>query len=130
MAMTDSSLEVVRRLIERFGAGDVEAALELLPEDIVIVIPPTISAEPDTYEGHAGVRRYFAGFEGQIDDVRFEMLDAFAHEDRVLVPMRMAGRGTSSGIEVTQDVVTVYHVRHGQVVRIEAQPDLESAREC
>ena len=58
--MTDSSLEVVQRLIERFGAGDVEAALELLPEDIVIVIPPTISAEPDTYEGHAGVRRYFA----------------------------------------------------------------------
>ena len=29
-----------------------------------IEIPPDLSAEPDVYLGHEGVRRYFAGFDG------------------------------------------------------------------
>ena len=41
-------------------------------ENIVIEIPPELSAEPDTYQGHDGVRRYFAGFDGMIEDVRYE----------------------------------------------------------
>jgi ketosteroid isomerase-like protein len=126
--MAESSLEVVRRLFEVLANGDVDAALELISDDFVAVVPPSLSAEPDTYEGHDGVRRYFAAFEGQLDDVRFEALGMIEYGDRVLVSLRMAGRGATSGIEVDQEAVAVHELRDGKIVRIEAHPDLESAR--
>jgi len=93
----------------------------------VVAVPPSMSAEPDTYEGHDGVRRYFAAFEGQLDDVRFEPLELIDAGDRVIVPLRFTGRGATSGIEVEQPAVTVHFVRDGKVLRIEPYPDLESA---
>ena len=77
-----------------------EAALEVMDEDIVIVIPPDVSAEPDTYRGHEGVRRYFAGFEGMLEDVRYETFELIPEGDHVLAHARLGGRGVSSGLEV------------------------------
>ena len=57
------------------GATSLDGALELLSEDFVVVVPPSMSAEPDVYEGHAGAIRYFQGFDGLIEDVRFEPLE-------------------------------------------------------
>jgi len=68
--MSEANVEVVRRLFELYAGGGIEPTLELMDEGIVIVIPPEMSAEPDTYRGHEGVRRYFAGFEGMLEDVR------------------------------------------------------------
>ena len=73
--MAEANIDVVRRLFEDYAAGGVEAVLDGADEDIVIEIPPELSAEPDTYSGHDGVRRYFAGFEGMIDQVRYEPLE-------------------------------------------------------
>jgi len=126
--MSDSDVEVVRRLFESFrGGAGLEAVLELISDDFVVVVPPSMSAEPDTYEGHEGVRRYFAAFDGQLDDVRFEPLELIDAGDRVIVPLRLSGRGTTSGIEVEQSAVAVHYVREGKVARIEPYPDLESA---
>ena len=54
-------MDVVRRLFERFQEAGIEGVVETMAEDVVIEIPPELSAEPDVYEGHAGARRYFAG---------------------------------------------------------------------
>jgi uncharacterized protein len=125
--MAESDVQVVRRLFESFGRGELEPVLDLIDEDFVVAVPPSMSAEPDTYQGHEGVRRYFAAFEGQLEDVRFEPLEMIDAGDRVIVPLRLTGRGATSGIEVEQPAVTVHYVRDGKVVRIEPYPDLESA---
>jgi ketosteroid isomerase-like protein len=125
--VSDSPVDVVRRLFESFEGGRLEDAIELLSEDFVAVVPPSMSAEPDAYHGHEGVRRYFAAFEGQIDDVRFEARDLIEAGDRVIVPLRLSGRGVASGIEVEQNAVAVLRVRDGKVTRIDPHPDLESA---
>jgi ketosteroid isomerase-like protein len=127
--MSDSDVELVRRLFESFQSGSLEAVLALVHEDFVVAVPPSMSAEPDTYEGHDGVRRYVAAFEGQLDDVRFELLEVIDAGDRVITRLRLTGRGATSGIEVEQSAVSVLFVRDGKIARIEPYPDMDSARE-
>jgi ketosteroid isomerase-like protein len=128
--MSEANVEVVRSLFELYASGGIEAAIEVADEDIVIVIPPDVSAEPDTYRGHDGVRRYFAGFEGMLEDVRYEAFELIDEGQHVLAVSRLAGRGVSSGLEVELKTVVVHTVEGGKITRIEPHTDLESAREA
>ena len=125
--MSESNLEIVRRLFDQYAEGGVEAILDGADENIVIEIPSDLSAEPDTYHGHDGVRRYFAGFEGMIDDVRYEAFELSAEGDFVLAHSRMSGRGVSSGLEVNLEVYVLHELAGGKIVRIRPYADLESA---
>jgi ketosteroid isomerase-like protein len=121
------SVEVLERLFAAYQERGVVGALEFIDPEFVAVIGPDFSAEPDTYRGHDGVRRYFAAFEG-IDDVRLEAEAMIEEGQLVLVPMVLRGRGASSGIDVEQRVVQAWTVRGGKAVRVEVFADLESAR--
>jgi ketosteroid isomerase-like protein len=127
--VADSNIDVVRRLFGDYADGGVEAVLQAADESIVIEIPPELSAEPDTYRGHDGVRRYFAGFEGMIEDVRYEALELTAvGEDVVLAHIRLSGRGLSSGLDVDMEAFVVHELAGGRITRIRVYADLESAR--
>jgi ketosteroid isomerase-like protein len=128
--MSEANVEVVRSLFELYASGGIEAAIEVADEDIVIVIHPDVSAEPDTYRGHDGIRRYFAGFEGMLEDVRYEAFELIDEGQHVLAVSRLAGRGVSSGLEVELKTVVVHTVEGGKITRIEPHTDLESAREA
>jgi len=125
--VTDSNLAVVRRLFDRFAEGGVEAVLDGADENIVIEIPPELSAEPDTYHGHDGMRRYFAGFDGMIDGVRYEALDLAPIGDAVLAHIRLSGRGVSSGLDVDLEAYVVHELAGGKVIRMRPYADRESA---
>jgi ketosteroid isomerase-like protein len=127
--MSESRAATVRRLFERFNRDGVESALDLIADDFVAEVPPSLSAEPDVYEGHDGVRRYFAAFEG-LTDVRFELLDVVEESDAVITWLRLTGRGSVSGIEVEQYSAAVNWVVDGKVVRIEPHPDMDAARKA
>jgi ketosteroid isomerase-like protein len=123
-----SNLELVRRLFDRYAEGGVEAVLDGLHEDVVIEIPAELSAEPDTYHGHDGARRYFAGFTGMIEDVRYEPIELIPEGDCVLAHVRLGGRGASSGLEVELESVVLHEFSEGLITRMRPYPDLESAR--
>jgi ketosteroid isomerase-like protein len=125
----ESSLDLVRELFVRFNGGDREAVIELLAEDFVAEIPPSLSAEPDVYEGRAGALRYLEAFDGLLEDVRFEPLEFHEHGERVIVELLLAGRGVASGIEVAQRAVVIVWVEEGKVKRMQPFPELETARE-
>jgi ketosteroid isomerase-like protein len=126
--VSEANVEVVRRLFELYGSGGIDAALEVMDEEIVIVIPPDMSAEPDTYHGHEGARRYFDGFRGMLEDIRYEALELIPEGEHVLVRARLAGRGVSSGLEVELESVVAHSVEGGKITRIVPYTDLESAR--
>ena len=126
--MASSNVDVVRRLFERFAEGGIEPALEAFSEDVMIEIPPEMSAEPDTYHGHDGVRRYFDGFDGMIADIRYEALELIPVGERVIAHVRLSGRGASSGLEVALEPYVMHELVDGKIVRIRPYPDLESVR--
>lgn len=126
--MADPKVELVRELLARFNGDDPGSIYELLSEDFRAEVPPSLSAEPDVYEGHAGVRRYMDGFRGYLDDVRFEALEYLVEGEQVIVDLVLKGRGATSGIAVEQRTAVVNWIAGGKVTRMEPYPDVEAAR--
>ena len=126
--MSESPAAVVRALFERVNAGAIEEALELLAQDAVFEVPPDASVEPDIYRGREGARRYFDGFDGLIDDIRFDLLGLEeVTDDAVLAESKLSGHGTTTGIQVEQGTFVVLTVRDGLVTWIKPYTDRETA---
>jgi ketosteroid isomerase-like protein len=126
--VTAPNVEVVRELYERVNGDDPESMYELLTEDFRAEVPPNMSAEPDVYEGHAGVRRYMDAFRGHIDDVQFEVLELTPEGEQVIAGMRITGRGSASGIPVEQASAVVHTITDGKVARMDIYADVPTAR--
>ena len=128
--MTDSPSAVVRRFFERYEEVGVEGVLEDVAPGAALEVLPETSAEPDVYEGREGLRRYFAGFDGALEDVRFELVDA---EDigpgAALGEVRMTGRGAATGISVETTAFVVCLISAGAIERMTAHGSRESAVE-
>jgi ketosteroid isomerase-like protein len=122
-----ASLEVVRSLFDRYAQDGMDGVIEVLDEDVVIEIPPELSAEPDVYRGHDGARRYFAGFDGMIEDVRYEPIELIPAGDCVLAHIRLSGRGVSSGVDVDLEAFVLHELANGRIVRMRPYADRESA---
>ena len=123
-----TGVALVRRMLDTLNHEGVEAALELVAEDFHGVVPPELSAEPDTYDGHDGLRRYFDSFQEILADLRFD-----AEELVEVAPGAVAarglitGRGRESGIPVSMRVPGLYRIRDGKVIAIEAFTDWDAA---
>jgi ketosteroid isomerase-like protein len=128
--MGASDIAVVLELFRRFGHEGLDSALELIAEDAVFEIPGDMSAEPDVYEGHEGVRRYFAGFDELIEDLRFEPLEIEEAGGAATLWIRFAGRGVTSGIEVEQYAAVNVWLSDGKVLRMHPHPDMDAARDA
>jgi ketosteroid isomerase-like protein len=124
----NANVEVVRALFDLFREGGIESALTTMDEDIVIEIPPELSAEPDDYHGHDGARRYFAGFAGMIDDVRYEPIELIPAGSNVIAHIRLSGRGASSGLDVDLEAFVVHELEDGRIARIRPYGDMEAAQ--
>jgi ketosteroid isomerase-like protein len=125
---THSNLEVVRRLFDRFAEDGIEPALDGMDEEVVIEIPPDLSAEPDTYRGHEGARRYFAGFDGMLEDVGYEAIELIPAGERVIAHIRLSGRGVTSGLDVDLEAFVVHELAGGKVTRMRPYSDLDAAK--
>lgn len=104
-----------------------KALLPLIAPDFEMTTPAGLAAEPDTYRGPEGMRRYFESFYEVMEEIHFE-----AHEFRevgewVVVPFTMSARGRATGLEGEQSAVTAWKVRDGKAVRIEVFAELEDA---
>ncbi len=119
---------MVRSMLETLNERGVEAAMDQIHPDFEGVTPPELSPEPDTYRGHEGIRRYFAGFEGVMDEVRWEADELMeAPNDRVVAGIRLLTRSVATGLELELPVWQVCTVRDGKVLRIEGFAEREDA---
>lgn len=128
MRMSQDDLDAVRRGFEAMNAGREQAARLVHPE-FEMVTTAEYAAEPDTYSGADGVRRWFAGFDGVMDDVSFELRGLEdAGKGRVIVEFTLSARGTSTGLEAAQEAVAVAFLRDRRIARLEFHTDVEAAR--
>jgi ketosteroid isomerase-like protein len=115
-------------MLDALNDEGVEAALEWVSEDFHGVVPPELSAEPDTYDGHDGLRHYFDSFQEIVDDLHFDAEELVeVAPDAVAARGLITGRGRESGIPIEMRVPGVYRIRDGKLIGIEAFSDWDAA---
>lgn len=126
-AMTDENVELVRQVLDAFNSGDIELIVAFTHPDFQADVPPTLSAEPDTYRGHEGVRRYWESFQDAMDEIRFEPKRFWVAGEVVVVVMHITAKGRRTGIAVEQRTVGVWTICEGKALRIRAYASLSEA---
>jgi len=124
------NVEIVRRGFEAFNEDGVEGILPLIDPEFVVTTPPNLASEPDTYEGHEGVRRYFDSFYDAMEEIRWEPHSFHEIGDRIAVPFTLHARGKSTGLDVSQDAVQVWELRDGKALGMELFATLDDARQA
>jgi len=115
-------------MLDALNSEGVEAALEWFTEDFHGVVPPELSAEPDDYDGHDGVRRYFDSFYEIVNDLRFDADELVeVSEGAVAARGMITGSGRESGIPIEMPVPIVMRVRGGKVAEMTPYTDWEDA---
>jgi ketosteroid isomerase-like protein len=117
--MARSDLEVAKEATEAFGRNGVEGILPLIHPEFESTTPPGLAAEPDTYRGHEGIRRYFDSFYEAMDKVWLEAEDFREIGGKVMMHGRLWSRGRSTGLESNIEAIFVWTIKDEQVIRAE-----------
>jgi ketosteroid isomerase-like protein len=116
--MAKSNEELVRDGFEALREGDPDALEPFIHPEFEMTTPPGLAAEPDTYRGREGVRRYFESFYEAMDRVGFEAQELIPVGDLVVVGSVLRTRGRTTGIETEQRVATVWELKDGKAYRL------------
>ena len=114
--MESDYLQIARSAIAAYNVGDYGALLDLVNEDVVAIIPVGL-ANAGVYRGHEGFLRMMDDWRDAWVDFRVEAEEPFLEGDAIVVPVRHAGTGRGSGIEISMDVFHVAHFRNNRVAR-------------
>jgi ketosteroid isomerase-like protein len=126
----DENVEIMRAGMAAFEEGGVEALLTFVHPEFEMTTPANLAAEPDTYRGHDGMRRYFESFYDAMDEVSFAPSELIPAGDAVVVPMTLRARGRTTGIETEQAVVTTWWLRDGKAIRVDIFATFDEALEA
>ena len=118
--MSEANVSLVRQLIEAFNSEDIDRVLALAHSDVEIEISPDVSAEPDIYRGHEGMRRYFESFRDAMVDIHFEAQQIWEIGTTVVVALLLTARGRQTAIVVEQHSAGVWTFRDDKLIGIHA----------
>jgi ketosteroid isomerase-like protein len=122
-----TNAEIVASAYEALNQGDMRTFLGLIDREVEWRARPD-GTDPDTYEGAAGVGRFF--------ETRLDVWDDYAQEpqrlidagdDSVVAMVTIRGKGRASGIEVEERSGHVWRIRDGKVVSFHAFDEPEQA---
>ena len=123
----EQRVDLVRRGIEAYDAGDLEGALALLHPDVEIYAPPEL-INAGSFRGRDGFVRWaqhwddaWESFEQRIDSIEP------VGEDHAVAVVTQHAKGAGSGVEVTMTVGQLYGVRDGLCVFFGIYPDPQAA---
>jgi ketosteroid isomerase-like protein len=125
--VSEDNVEVVKRGFALLSEGGYEAMLPLIAPDFEMQTPAGLAAEPDTYRGADGVRRWFEEFYEVMDDIRLEADQIHTVGEWVVMLVTVTARGRATGLEVDQKTAQAWLVRDGLARRIEFYADLDEA---
>ena len=127
--MSEENIQLIRRAIAAFNAGDVDEMLALA--DPELEWRPAFGAAPDAataYHGHAGFREYWSGTQDIWDCFHFEPEQFTDDGTSIIVVGRGSGRARGSGIEIDQPFAMLWKVREGKTVFGQTFTEIDEAR--
>jgi ketosteroid isomerase-like protein len=115
--MSKENVEVVQKLFDAVGRGEIEEALRYVRSDGEWVNPEN-AMEPGTRRGLDGVRTALTALRDSFADLRFDISQMVDLGDRVLVTGTFSGVGRASGAGFgPQTFGSVVTLAHGKVQR-------------
>ena len=111
--MSQENIELVRAMYEAFLSTGPEGAVPFLAEDVRWTAPPDMPEGEEVRYGQAGAREALNNWLDTWTDYLFEIQDIEDFGDHVVVTGWQKGRGKGSGIEVSEEIISVWTVRDG-----------------
>lgn len=127
--MSQGNVEIVRRSIDAYESGDIEAALAAYDVETVFDVS-SVRPEGGVFRGRDGVEKAILAWVGGWADYRFEVKEITDKGDRVLAIIREFGRGEESGVEIDQHTFWVNTMRNGRIVHTKLFIDRDQALEA
>jgi ketosteroid isomerase-like protein len=119
--------EILRQLVERWNAGDIEGTLELYAEDAVMLSGPDWP-EQVTWRGHEGIRANMVEWLSVWESSEVEIGSLETHGDRTVGSGAWTTRGRASGAAGRLPFAVVLTVRDGKIAVLEWFTDYDAAR--
>jgi ketosteroid isomerase-like protein len=121
------NIEIVRQGFEALDEGGIDALLPFIHPEFEVTTPAELAAEPTTYRGPRGLRRYFDSFYEAMDKVEFAPDDFIAVGESVVVPVTLRARGRTTGIETEQRIVQIWELIEGRAIRVRVFATIDEA---
>jgi ketosteroid isomerase-like protein len=115
--MSSENVEIVRRQIEDYLAGDVEAALAAF--DPEVVFDASVRPDGSVYHGRDGANKGMTDWTSTWENYSLEVEELIDAGDKVLFVGRESGQGRGSGLEIDHALWAVLTLRDGLIVRWE-----------
>jgi uncharacterized protein len=125
--MSEENVELIRRGLEAFNSEDMERILAFVDPGFETEVSGELSAEPDTYRGHDGIRRYFESFRDAMDEIRFQPERFWDAGEAVVVALRLTAKGRQTAIRVEQRMAQVWSVRDGRAIGVRTYTSIAEA---
>jgi ketosteroid isomerase-like protein len=122
-----SNGEIVRRAVEAFNNGGVEAALQYLDPEIEWWGPEEW-LEERLYRGHDGVRRLVAFWAQAFDEYRIDVNEIREFGNSVLALGHQRGRMKGAGTQIEEPIAYIFwEFRNGKAARVDVYFSWEEA---
>jgi ketosteroid isomerase-like protein len=126
--MSEENVEIVRRLYEALGRGDLDAILELSDPDIRIYDPDLPGG--GEFKGKEQAMAFLKGWREPWDDYSVEVEKMREAGDRVVALTRHRGRGKGSSVPVELADAHVWTFRDGRATHLQTFLDRAEALEA
>ena len=113
--MSQENVELTRRALQAFEDRDLDDLLAILDDDVEAL--PILAGMDGGYQGHDGVRRWWANLLGTFPDFHAEVVEVQDRGDLTIAVLRVRGHGAGSDTPVDAAVWQVSQFRHGKCVR-------------
>ncbi len=125
--MLQQNVEVVRQIFEAFNSEDIDLILSFTHPDFEAEVPPDLSAEPDTYRGQDGMRRYWESFQDAMEEIRFQAERFWDAGEVVVVAMHITAKGRRTAIPVEQRLAGLWTICDRKAMRVRVYASLPEA---
>jgi ketosteroid isomerase-like protein len=116
--MSQENVELARRSLEAFAAGDWKTTSELIHPDVEWIETPGLGPDAAVYRGIEQVRDAVESWTEMWTDYASEVCDYRDAGDQVVVLLKEGGRGRGTGVSVERELGQVFTLRGGKVRRV------------
>ncbi|NKB69092.1 MAG: hypothetical protein GKR89_18645 [Candidatus Latescibacteria bacterium] len=121
--------ELIRKILAEVVQGNVEPLFESISDEVVWEIPNPDDklAISKVYQGRGGTVQFFEDMEALSEILVFEPQAFIAEDEAVVVIVHEQSRAKSTGELFEQDMVMVWTVRNGKIMRCKIYEDTYTA---